>query len=65
MASKRRIRRQACSGKQRFATSQEASDAMHALIRSGKQRRGWLNTYRCSFCKGYHYGHARTNRGTT
>jgi len=62
MASKRKIRRRQCSGKQRFATHPEACDAMHNLIRSGRKRGGWVHVYSCQFCRGYHYGHAPLKR---
>jgi hypothetical protein len=58
MASKRHKRRQQCGHKQRFATHVMANDAMHSLIRSGKKRGGWLHIYFCTFCHGYHFGHA-------
>jgi len=62
MASKRRIRRRQCSGKRRFETPGLASEAMHALIKAGKKRHGWLHIYRCKFCNGYHFGHAPSTR---
>lgn len=32
---------------------------MFRLIRSGLAKAGYLHVYHCSFCCGYHYGHAR------
>jgi len=63
MASKRRIRRKSCRGKQRFPTHLDASNAMHRLIRTGDKRGGWLRVYKCKFCGGHHYGHTRFKEG--
>jgi hypothetical protein len=63
MASKRGQRRKQCSRKQRFASSELAADAMHAVIRAGKTRGGLLHIYKCQFCNGYHFGHARHYTG--
>lgn len=54
MASKRRQRRSACSGKLRYATHDEAEQA-----RGLAQRRDpWpIRAYRCRYCRGYHIGH--------
>ena len=62
MASKRRIRRKSCEGKRRFTNSTEALNAVHSVIRNGRKRGGWLNVYKCQFCKGYHFGHAPAQR---
>lgn len=58
MASKRRIRRRQCDGKKRYATPAEAMVQMQDVIRNGRKKGGWLNVYRCRFCRGYHFGHA-------
>ncbi len=56
MSSKRRIRRNACTGKQQFKTSQEGLDALLSMKRrTGDSAR--YNVYRCAFCKQFHYGH--------
>lgn len=61
MASKRRIRRKACEGKQRFDSQTKAVSAMLALQRD-KGDQGNLRPYCCVFCKGWHYGHAPRRR---
>jgi hypothetical protein len=55
MASKRRIRRNACTGKARHAS---AADALVQIQKMGSRRDGQLNVYRCGFCSSYHIGHA-------
>ena len=62
MASKRKIRRRQCTGKQRFESHGDASNAMHNLIRRGRKRGGYLHVYKCQFCNGYHFGHAPLTR---
>lgn len=62
MASKRHIRRRQCENKQRFATHALADTAMKSVIFAGKKRGGWLHIYKCCFCNGYHFGHARQMR---
>ena len=57
MASLRRVRRKACTGKIRHATAEDARSALGALF----WKRGYLghmNVYRCRFCNGFHIGHA-------
>lgn len=61
MASKRRIRRKACEGKQRFDSQTKATAALLSLQRD-KGWQGRLNAYCCPFCKGWHYGHAPRRR---
>lgn len=54
MASKRRIRRNACTGKRRFANKDEA-------LKGG----GWRfkqRAYKCEFCSGWHLGHGKATR---
>lgn len=53
MSSKRRRRRKACLGKDRYATPDEAA----AAARRGRARGHWLVGYRCPFCTGHHIGH--------
>lgn len=56
MASKRAIRRKACTGKRRYGTQADARRAISQLTRA----RGWqglLVPYRCKFCGGFHFGH--------
>lgn len=54
MASKRRLRRKACDGKVRFVDVATAKKTRHYLKWDGKR----INVYHCSFCHGYHIGHA-------
>lgn len=61
MSSKRRIRRNACTGKVRHATAADGAKAIYDLNR-GQGYRGRMNCYRCQFCKGYHIGHAKASR---
>lgn len=63
MASKRRIRRKSCDGKIRYDTADAASKGRSSLNRA-KGYQGFMNVYRCSFCGGYHIGHAVDKRGT-
>lgn len=53
MASKRRIRRRACTGKQRHADEQGAQAHVRSLYAKGIAGR---RAYRCKFCGGYHVG---------
>lgn len=58
MASKRRLRRNACDGKRRYPTLRAAIHAAVQLVRSGHARRPLsLWGYGCSFCHGAHIGH--------
>jgi hypothetical protein len=56
MASKRRIRRNACTGKYRYDSAADAQAAIFGLHRR-KGHQGYLQPYRCSCCNGYHFGH--------
>lgn len=57
MASKRAIRRRACTGKARHRTADFARIALARLYgRVGYT--GRMNVYRCPFCNGFHIGHA-------
>lgn len=62
MASKRRIRRKQCGNKRRYPTSAAAMAEMQDVIRNGRKGGGWLNVYRCQFCRGYHFGHAPAHK---
>lgn len=54
MASKRRIRRKECEGKERFSTQVDADTQSSFVYRvSGKR----LHSYRCHFCQEFHLGH--------
>lgn len=54
MASKRRLRRNACEGKRNYATQADAVAASESLRRRTGER---TNVYRCQFCSGWHHGH--------
>ncbi|WP_431511621.1 hypothetical protein [Variovorax sp. DAIF25] len=60
MSSKRAIRRKQCTGKQRYASELDARAAISTLHRN-KGYQGLLTPYRCSFCNGFHFGHAPAN----
>ena len=53
MASKRAIRRRACTGKRCYGTIKAALDA----LRTHARRFGRMTPYRCHFCKQFHLGH--------
>lgn len=60
MSSKRRIRRKACKGKQRFDTLDAAWTACRSVMRGDRSRGvdpGRMNAYPCRFCGGFHFGH--------
>ena len=52
MASKRRLRRNACTGKIRYS---EDDAVRFAQISRGNGKR--LNAYKCEFCHQWHVGH--------
>lgn len=56
MASKRRLRRNACGKKRRYDSQDQALAAIKALTRSGGAS-GYLTPYRCPFCHAFHFGH--------
>lgn len=58
MSSKRRLRRKSCTGKERFVDQLAAQAAIGRLIRARGSGSGYLTPYRCSFCNGFHFGHA-------
>ena len=57
MASKRAIRRRACTGKVRHPDAAGARVALGKLFKRAGYT-GHMNVYRCRFCNGYHIGHA-------
>lgn len=58
MASKRRLRRNACDGKKRYPTLIAAIHAAAQFVRSGHARRArTLGGYGCRYCHGAHIGH--------
>lgn len=56
MASKRRIRRNSCTGKRRYESAAQARAAISGLLRR-KGYQDYLQAYPCRFCGGYHFGH--------
>lgn len=58
MASKRRLRRNACTGKVRF---DNASDAQAAATAACRRAHAWIVAYGCRFCGGHHIGHPPKN----
>lgn len=56
-----RIRKKKCtaSGKTRYTTQVAARDGLAYLLRTVRLRRRdyALNTYKCSDCNGWHFGH--------
>lgn len=59
MSSKRRLRRKSCDGKKRYETAAIAFGYLRRMKRNYITHPETLQTYHCSFCKGFHLG----NRG--
>ena len=62
MASKRRLRRKACTGKRRFVTAAAARAAI-AWVHQRKGYQGFMKPYLCQFCNTWHFGHPPKRRG--
>lgn len=58
MASKRRLRRNACGNKRRFTSSAEAFRMGKLVQRRQGQQFGRICSYRCSYCGAWHWGHS-------
>lgn len=56
MASKRRLRRKACTGKVRYGTQEDCDKVMRA-VNSKSEVRQRMSAYKCKFCNGWHFGH--------
>ena len=56
MASKRRLRRNACDGKRQYPDYHQAFDSLQALRRLGKVS-GRITVYKCKYCRSFHVGH--------
>ncbi len=56
MASKRRLRRTSCNGKQRHAGEAAARAHAERLSFNGDRE---LHAYQCDFCRHWHVGHVR------
>lgn len=63
MASKRRIRRSACSRKKRHETAAQAKREMNRLIRVRIVGDTPLHIYQCPWCSGWHVGHRPAIKG--
>lgn len=59
MASKRHIRRKACTGKVRHETE---AFALIARRKTNPGLVGSMGVYRCDFCGGFHVGHRSVKR---
>jgi hypothetical protein len=53
MASKRRLRRNACDGKKRHPDKPTALKVHWAV----KRKHGKMRAYQCRWCNGWHLGH--------
>jgi hypothetical protein len=53
MASKRRIRRNKCTGKKQYKSEQEARAGVSRSIKHGMKH---MLPYKCEFCKQFHIG---------
>lgn len=54
MASKRAIRRKACTGKTQHDTIEKAYGHKHSLLALGETN---IDVYKCKFCGFWHVGH--------
>jgi len=61
VASKRRIRRKSCTGKQRHAAVADGQAHIAQLHRRFRYS-GRMDVYRCRFCNGFHVGHSKGQR---
>ena len=57
MSSKRRIRRNACKGKQVYGSEEQAKEVARFI---GRRRGDYMVAYRCEFCHHWHHGHSGT-----
>lgn len=58
MASKRKLRRDACESKRAYDTKAEATKARGALLHNKRIRGGrHIDVYRCQFGNHWHVGH--------
>lgn len=62
MASKRRLRRKQCAGKNRHKTHEAALIEIR-MIRKRYGHQGQVNPYRCPFCGAFHIGHTPGRNG--
>jgi hypothetical protein len=62
MSSKRRIRRNKCTSKVRHADQHSAGAAIAKLAKRMGGMLGYMQTYKCQFCGGWHIGHAKSAR---
>lgn len=60
MASKRRLRRNACQGKIRHASMNDAYAHRQSMSKSPNATKEKINVYKCKFCKGWHIGRSNS-----
>lgn len=60
MSSKRRIRRNACTRKVRHATQEGARVAIKVMVKRMGGMLGYMQSYKCQFCGGWHIGHGQS-----
>jgi hypothetical protein len=61
VSSKRRLRRNACKGKQRFNDQDSAMRGVQRLVHAPdfvRKAGRYVNAYRCHHCGGWHVGHS-------
>jgi hypothetical protein len=59
---KTRTKNRQCGTKKRFDGKQSANAAIQSLIRAKKAVPGWMQSYACDFCNGWHIGHRGVRR---
>jgi hypothetical protein len=62
MSSKRRIRRNKCTSKVRHPDQSGAMVAIYKVTKKMGGAIGLMQLYKCSFCGGWHIGHAKSAR---
>lgn len=63
MASKRRLRRNACGGKARHRDAEGGKVAIGILNRT-RGYQGQMDVYKCQWCGWYHIGHSKRHQVT-
>lgn len=58
MASKRRIRRNACDGKQKYKSAKDAL-TIALIVKRKTKTTTFVNAYKCKFCNSYHWGNSK------
>ncbi len=58
MASKRKVRRKACTGKIKYELQKDAEIARNFIFHKNPEiHHSFLNVYKCKFCGSFHVGH--------